>query len=80
MIELTMITIQELHAYQKLSNVKSVPAFKCPLNNDHLDMIPWFTESEEAVFKCLSCNTVLHLGNDSVKKIKFLVSKLGSSV
>lgn len=75
-----MITIQELHAYKKLSDVKSVPAFKCPLNNDHLDMTPWFTESEEAVFKCFSCNTILHLGNDSIKKIKFLVREMESSV
>jgi hypothetical protein len=43
-------------------------------------MLPWFTESEEPVFKCIACNTILHLGNDLTKKIKFLVSELGSSV
>ncbi len=75
-----MITIQELHAYQKLSAVKAAPAFKCPQDDTHLDMIPWFTESEEAVFKCLACNTILHLGNNSVKNIKFLIREFGSSV
>ena len=75
-----MITIQELHVYNKLQSIKAVPEIKCPGNPDHLYMIPWFTESEEAVFKCLACNTILHLGNDLTKKIKFLVRELGSSV
>jgi hypothetical protein len=75
-----MITIQELHAYQKLSSIKAAPAFKCPYDQTHLDMIPWFLESEEAVFKCLACNTILHLGNNSIKNIKFLIRRFGSSV
>jgi hypothetical protein len=75
-----MITIQELHIYNKLQSAGVVAEIKCPGNPDHLHMLPWFTESEEPVFKCIACNTILHLGNDLTKKIKFLVSELGSSV
>jgi len=62
-----MITIQELHIYNKLQSAGVVAKIKCPGNPDHMYM-------------CIACNTILHLGNDLTKKIKFLVSELGSSV
>lgn len=56
-----MITIQEIHAYQKLVNLNSAIPIICVSDPDHGKMIPHMN-GEDPCFICLACDSKLHPG------------------
>jgi len=56
-----MITIQELHAYNKLVEKGVAPGVICPIDPLDGNMIPWSNENEEPCFWCLACNAKSYL-------------------
>jgi hypothetical protein len=65
-----MITIQELHFYNKLSEKGLAPPLPCPINILDGNMIPWVDDEEVPCFWCLSCDTKSYLGIDQINFIK----------
>jgi hypothetical protein len=68
-----MITIQELHAYYRFSQMGIVPTIPCPINELDGDMMPWVDENELPCLWCLSCNTKSYLGRNQIDLIRKLL-------
>lgn len=56
-----MITIQEIHAYQKLVDLNAAIPVICVSNADHGKMIPWVNE-DRPCFLCLACDSKIYPG------------------
>jgi hypothetical protein len=70
-----IITIQELHTYKHLVDLELAPPIPCPINSDHTDTIPWFSEDEKVFQLCLACNTKIYLSQDAMNAVKYLIYK-----
>lgn len=68
-----MITIQELHAYKKLSDAGVVPSLSCPIDSIHTEVLPWIDENEEICLWCIFCNSKVYLGENKENYIKSLL-------
>lgn len=68
-----MITIKELHAYKKLSDIDIVPKLVCPVDVLHTDILPWIDEDEKVCLWCIFCNSKVYLGENREKYIKALL-------
>ena len=68
-----MITIQELHRYNKLCEAGVAPVLPCPIDNEHGHMTPWADENDAACFWCLACDAKSYLGYDQIVYIKSLL-------
>jgi hypothetical protein len=68
-----MITIKQLHAYKKLSDIGIVPKLVCPIDINHEEIFPWVDEEEKVCLWCIFCNSKVYLGLD---KEKFLIELL----
>lgn len=68
-----MITIQELHAYNRLVEKGVAPAVTCPIDPLDGSMIPWSNENDEPCFWCLACNAKSYLGLNQINYIKSLL-------
>jgi hypothetical protein len=69
-----MITIQQLHAYKKLSNAGIIPALTCPIDINHEEIFPWVDENDEIYLWCIFCNSKVHLG---IERQKYIMGLLG---
>lgn len=69
-----MITIQDLHSYKKLSDKGLVPAFTCPVDILHENVVPWM-ENDEPCFWCIYCDSKIHLGTNKQEYIKELLGR-----
>lgn len=67
------ITIQELHAYNKLVELGVAPPIECPINSEHMRTLPWMTEDERVCQRCLACETKVFLSQEAVDVIKLLI-------
>lgn len=67
-----MITIKELHKYKKLSDAGFAPAFVCPVDYLHTDMVPW-VEDDEVCLWCIYCNSKVFLGSEKEEYIKSII-------
>lgn len=70
-----MITIQELHAYKKMSDSGLVPSLVCPVDVLHTEIFPWLDESDEVCLWCIFCNSKVYLGSDKEDYIKELLGQ-----
>lgn len=70
-----MITIQELHAYKKLSDTGLVPSLVCPIDILHTEIFPWIDEGEKVCLWCIFCNSKVYLGADREEYIKELLGR-----
>ena len=70
-----MITIQELHAYKKLSDAGVVPSFVCPADTLHDEIFPWIDEDDKVCLWCVYCNSKVYLGSDREEYIKELLGR-----
>jgi len=70
-----MITIQELHAYKKLSNTGLVPSLVCPIDILHTEIFPWIDEDEKVCLWCIFCNSKVYLGTEREEYIKELLGQ-----
>lgn len=68
-----MITIQELHRYQKMVDAEILPPIICIVNEDDGPMIPWVDDKEEPCMWCISCNAKYYLGLNQIQVIKSLL-------
>ena len=68
-----MITMQELHAYNKMVLLDILPGILCPLNELDGYMVPWADENNEPCMWCLACDTKSYLGLNQIEKIKLLL-------
>lgn len=68
-----MITIQELHAYQKFVDLNSAIPVICVSDPDHGKMIPWVNE-ERPCFLCLACDTKVYPGLKMSEAIKEVIN------
>jgi hypothetical protein len=64
-----MMTIQELHAYQKLVEMNCAIPVICITDQDHGKMIPWVNE-ERPCFMCLACDTKIYPGLKMAESIR----------
>lgn len=69
------ITIQELHKYNSLVELKAVPAIECPLDSEHMRTIPWEDENGRVYQRCLACESKLFLSQSAIDTIKLLINK-----
>jgi hypothetical protein len=70
-----MITIQELHAYKKLSDSGIVPSLVCPVDVLHDEIFPWIDEDDTVCLWCIYCNAKVYLGSDREDYIKGLLGR-----
>ena len=70
-----MITIQELHAYKKLSDMGIVPALTCPIDVLHTEMFPFLNEDNEIYLWCIFCDSKVYLGENRENYIKGLLGQ-----
>jgi len=70
-----MITIQELHAYKKLSDTGLVPSLVCPVDTLHTEIFPWVDEEDNVCLWCIFCNSKVYLGSDKEGYIKGLLGQ-----
>lgn len=70
-----MITIQELHAYKKLSEKGLAPSLVCPVDTLHTDIVPWVDEEDKICLWCIFCNSKVYLGSDKEDYIKGLLGQ-----
>jgi len=68
-----MITIQELHAYKKLSDIGIVPKLVCPIDVEHKEIFPWIDENDQVCLWCIFCNSKVYLGENKEEYIKMLL-------
>lgn len=68
-----MITIQQLHAYKKLSDAGIVPTLTCPIDINHEEIFPWVDEEDNIYLWCIFCNSKVHLGAEREKFIMELL-------
>lgn len=64
------LTIKEFHTYQNLARHGIVPAIACPVNADHLKMLPDIDDDGKLFLYCPACNVKKMLGHKSVIKIR----------
>lgn len=69
------ITIQELHAYNHLVTLGSVPEIPCPKDENHMRTLPWVTEDGRVCQRCFACETKVFLGQEKIGVIKLLINK-----
>lgn len=70
-----MITIQELHAYKKLSDNGIVPTLVCPVDVLHTEIFPWIDEDNSVCLWCIFCNSKVYLGDNKENYIKELLGR-----
>jgi hypothetical protein len=70
-----MITIQELHAYKKLSELGLVPSLVCPVDVFHTEVFPWIDEEDKICLWCIFCNAKVYLGEFKEDYIKGLLHR-----
>lgn len=70
-----MITIQELHAYKKLSDAGVVPSLVCPIDTFHTEIFPWIDEEDKVCLWCIFCNSKVYLGSDREDYLKALLGR-----
>ena len=70
-----MITIQELHAYKKLSEYGVVPSLVCPVDVLHTEIFPWVDEEGKICLWCIFCNAKVYLGESKENYIKGLLHR-----
>lgn len=70
-----MITIQELHAYKKLSESGLVPSLVCPVDVLHTEVFPWMDEEDKVCLWCIFCNAKVYLGEFKEDYIKGLLHR-----
>lgn len=56
------LTIQEVHTYMHLADQGKVPHIPCPVNKDHVNLIPDLDKEGNVYFYCLACNVRLRPG------------------
>lgn len=69
-----MITIQQLHAYKKMSDAGVVPKLICPIDVNHEEIFPWIDEEDNIYLWCIFCNSKVHLGSE---RENFIIELLG---
>jgi hypothetical protein len=70
-----MITIQELHAYKKLSDSGLAPTLVCPVDVLHTEIFPWIDEDNNICLWCVFCNSKVYLGQDRENYFKALLGR-----
>lgn len=67
-----MITMQELHTYNKLVLKGVAPEFVCPIDEDHGHMTPW-ENNDDPCYWCLGCDAKYYFGLKQIELIKSLL-------
>jgi hypothetical protein len=70
-----MITIKELHAYKKLSEMGLVPSLVCPIDVLHNEIFPWTDEEDKVCLWCIYCNSKVYLGSEREDYIRSLLGQ-----
>ena len=70
-----MITIQQLHKYMELVDMRMAPVIPCPLNTEHMPPIASY-EDDRPVLWCLECETKLFIGERKSLMIKKLLGDI----
>jgi hypothetical protein len=68
-----MLSIQEVHSYNKLSEKGIVNPINCPFNEEGVSThitIPYLKKNDELSFTCLTCDTVFTPGLKTIEIIK----------
>jgi hypothetical protein len=68
-----MLSMQEVHSYNKLSEKGIVNSINCPFNEDGVSthiLIPFLKENEELYFTCVTCDTIFTPGLKTIETIK----------
>ena len=74
-IVIIMITIQELHRYQRMVDLDILPPIVCRVNELDGTMVPWLDEKEEPCFWCMACDSKYYPGLNQVQLIRSLLGQ-----
>jgi hypothetical protein len=73
-----MLSIQEIHLYNKFSEKGFVNPICCPFNEEGVSnhiILPSLKENDELTFTCLTCVTNFELGLNTEQTIKSAIDK-----
>ena len=67
-----MITIQELHTYMELVEMRMAPSIPCIMDAEHMAPIAFEKDGQPALW-CLEFNTKLFIGERKASMIKKII-------
>ncbi|NDB84016.1 MAG: hypothetical protein EB127_15060 [Alphaproteobacteria bacterium] len=67
-----MITIQQLHTYMELVDMRMAPVIPCTLNPEHMPPVAFEKDGQPALW-CLECDTKLFIGERKATLIKKII-------
>jgi hypothetical protein len=73
-----MLSIREVHLYNKFVTNGDLPPINCPFNEhdaNHI-IISFIDENDSVYFECLTCNTKFKPGLETIEKIRSGLDKL----
>lgn len=72
-----MITMQQLHRYMELVDMKMAPIIPCTMNVEHMAPIASFKD-DQPILWCLECDSKLFIGERKSVMIKKLLGDISN--
>ena len=73
-----MITIQQLHRYMSLVEMRMAPVIPCPIDSEHMPPVAILKDDQPALW-CLECDAKLTIGERRSVMIKKLLGDIGNN-